>query len=315
MNFYEGLDILPSMVTAPSNIALIKYMGKISANGNKPTNASFSYTLNHLTTAVELVEADKDSWHPLELDNYIKPELSQKGIARYLDHFKKLKEELGINKSYTISSASNFPSDCGLASSASSFAALTKAANQVAAKKLDKKAIAALSQKGSGSSCRSFMSPWCVWDSEGVHQPDIKIQNLYHQVIILDDKVKEVSSSAAHLKVLTSPLFVGRVKRAEERLSQLLEVLDSDWKKAYQICWDEFIDMHKLFETSKPAFGYRTEETNTILDNIKKLWDSKQDGPLVTMDAGPNIHLLYKNKELAKDFQEICFKGYKVYSS
>lgn len=303
------------MVTAASNIALIKYMGKISENGNKPTNASFSYTLNHLTTAVELEESVQDSWEPLTKEGYIKPELSQKGIDRYLAHFKSLKQELDIKNNYIIKSASNFPSDCGLASSASSFAALTKAANEVSDKKLDTKNLASLSQKGSGSSCRSFMSPWCVWDKEGVHAPQIKLQNLYHQVIILDDKVKEVSSSAAHLKVLTSPLFEGRVKRAEERLNVLLEVLDTDWKKSYQICWDEFIDMHKLFETSVPAFGYRNSETNEILESIQKLWNKKQDGPLVTMDAGPNIHLLYKNKDLAKDFQEQCFKGHKVYSS
>ena len=40
--------------SAPSNIALIKYMGKTDYNGNKPTNSSLSYTLTHLNTHVEI---------------------------------------------------------------------------------------------------------------------------------------------------------------------------------------------------------------------------------------------------------------------
>ena len=42
------------VASAPSNIALIKYMGKTDEQDNRPTNRSLSYTLNHLRTTVEL---------------------------------------------------------------------------------------------------------------------------------------------------------------------------------------------------------------------------------------------------------------------
>lgn len=40
--------------SAPSNIALIKYMGKTDAVSNKPTNVSISYTLDELKTFVRM---------------------------------------------------------------------------------------------------------------------------------------------------------------------------------------------------------------------------------------------------------------------
>ena len=53
--------------SAPSNIALIKYMGKTSESGNWPTNASLSYTLEHLRSFVVLEPegGEQDQWKPL----------------------------------------------------------------------------------------------------------------------------------------------------------------------------------------------------------------------------------------------------------
>src|ERR1700722_5583096 len=112
--------------TAPANIALIKYMGKTA--GNLPTNASLSYSLPHLITEVRLseIESATDRWEPLQKDGF-SVRLSAKGEARFLKFFGWLKQELSIQGNFLIQSANNFPSDCGLASSASSFAALTKA--------------------------------------------------------------------------------------------------------------------------------------------------------------------------------------------
>jgi len=54
--------------------------------------------------------------------------------------------------------------------------------------------------------------------------------------------------------------------------------------------------MHALFETSRPSFGYMTSGSLEVLRGVKQLtWEKSGDGPLVTMDAGPNVHLLYRN--------------------
>jgi diphosphomevalonate decarboxylase len=60
------------------------------------------------------------------------------------------------------------------------------------------------------------------------------------------------------------------------------------------VCWDEFLDMHELFETSEPPFAYRDAGTGAVLDACRTAWERDGDGPLVTMDAGPNVHLLFR---------------------
>lgn len=289
-------------VQAPSNIALIKYMGKSQVEGNRPTNASLSYTLNHLVTEVVVEESrdGQDQVQALPKEEYSLV-LSEKGKKRFLDFFTALKREFSIPGHHVISSGNNFPSDCGLASSASSFAALTKATYELArskgvlSKEWSPEELARLSQKGSGSSCRSFFSPFSLWDDEGARAIDLGIDQLLHSVLILEDSKKEVSSSQAHVQVLTSSLFKGRVERAENRLKALIEALRSkDWKRSYQICWEEFWDMHVLFETSVPSFGYLNGSAITALNELRSYWKENGDGPLVTMDAGPNVHLLFR---------------------
>lgn len=290
--------------SAPANIALIKYMGKIENSGNRPTNSSLSWTLESLRTFVRITKRDDltaDQWKPMTLEGQKPVELSEKGIARFLAHFQSMKNQFGISGFFEIESGNNFPSDCGLASSASSFAALTMASLQVFEKynsqveDLSVMERAEISRKGSGSSCRSFFGPWALWFSEGVRPVEFPMENLSHQVIVVENEKKEVSSSEAHKLVTTSPLFQGRPERAEKRLAELMQALQNrDWNAAFQVTWDEFMDMHELFHTSTPAFRYINPASQEVLDYVKNIWNTEGDGPLVTMDAGPNVHLLYR---------------------
>ncbi len=294
-----------SEASAPSNIALIKYMGKVDSVQNRPTNSSLSYCLENLRTFVRLRMNPKlsaDDWRPFLRKDLRKIELSAKGKEKFLNHLAYLKKEFKITGFFDIESANNFPSDCGLASSASSFAALTLAIHNWMIENAKgpvapyrPKELAKLSQKGSGSSCRSFFSPWALWHQTGAESIQLPYSNFKHQVILCDESVKAVSSSEAHQRVLTSDLFKGRPERAEERLQLLIQALrKQDWKKSFEICWNEFWDMHVLFHTSSPPFMYMTESSFKSLRQLHEFWVANQDGPLVTMDAGSNIHLLYR---------------------
>ncbi len=283
----------------PSNIALIKYMGKTDSEVNLPTNPSLSYTLNHLKTQVRLSLSDlpNDTWEPLNEGAFVAPKLSKFGVDRFLKHFRFLKAQLGLSQNFIIQSGSNFPSDCGLASSASSFAALTmatfNAAKEISGSDLNLKSLAMLSRQGSGSSCRSFFSPWCEWEGERVELVDLSLETLPHNVVIVEAEKKKISSSEAHRRVPSSLLFRGRVERATQRCELLKSALiDKDYSKAFELCWAEFWDMHALFETSSPGFGYMTDKSLKVINLARDYWDSHGEGPIVTMDAGANVHLL-----------------------
>lgn len=289
--------------SAPSNIALIKYMGKLDFEKNIPSNPSFSYTLGQLRTFVQIEKQTntQDSWEPLKKDGS-KVDLSEKGQKRFLSHFAKLKSAFDVKDNFIIRSANNFPSDSGLASSASSFAALTltaaKAFTALGYKNTSGLELYELSREGSGSSCRSFFDVWAMWNGTKVSAVELKIQSLEHQVVLVDSLKKEVSSGDAHKRVETSLLNCGRGDRARLRLENLIKAFETDdWTSAYEIIWAEFWDMHALFETSHPAFRYMSSKSLEALNFISQFWKFHKDGPLVTMDAGPNIHLLWREDQ------------------
>lgn len=289
------------LAKAPSNIALIKYMGKLSEKENTAANSSLSYTLNHLTSSVLIKKTvkKKDSWAPL--DSKIK--LQKKAQDRFLKHWLYLKKYFKITGYYKICSSNNFPSSCGLASSASSFAALTKAAYQMhlsnGGAKLQLTNLAKLSQIGSGSSCRSLFSPWAQWHKNSskllkVHKNYAKLK---HNVLIISDKKKVISSSQAHKRVLKHTDFKKRLQRSEKRFIDVKKLLlkAGSFLKIQNIVWDEFIDMHNLFESCPQSFSYFNLNVKAILKDLKIFIANKQIW--LSMDAGPNIHFLYSDKE------------------
>lgn len=296
---------------ASPNIALIKYMGKQDYDSNLPANASLSYTLSDLKTVVELESTteNSDRWEALHDKNlaYI-PKLDAEEQQRFLRHLQMLKKYFNYQGNFIVRSANSFPAGCGIASSASSFAALTlcavKALQELTGQKIqDVAVIADLSRRGSGSSCRSLFGPWVLWEGDKVKQLELPYFKLLHQVVVVSSHKKQVSSSEAHKRVKTSLLYEGRTQRAEKRLEELFTAFThKDWSLAADIVWQEFWDMHVLFETSYPPFGYMESNSLIVLDYVRALWEAEKDGPITTMDAGPNVHLLYRQdqEEMAK---------------
>ncbi|NQY43351.1 MAG: diphosphomevalonate decarboxylase [Legionellales bacterium] len=308
---------------APSNIALIKYMGKSRQETNTPTNTSISYTLNHLMSYVEVElnpNSEQDVWHPLAQNNCKAISLNSKAKTKFLNHLSLIKERFNVNENFIVSSCNNFPHSTGIASSASSFAALTKCAINAmcSIKNIPLPSIndmAKISKLGSGSSCRSFFSPWAIWKENTISNIAFPYDDLIHQIIIVSDTPKIVSSSQAHVMVQSSPLFQQRLDKIEERANNLIsQINNQNWFNIYQIVKEEFLEMHKLFETSIPSFSFMSESSKKIIDDVECLWETRKDGPLITMDAGPNVHLLYRKDQtnIANEFYNNYRKTYEI---
>ncbi|MDR1032140.1 MAG: hypothetical protein LBL30_03425 [Holosporales bacterium] len=293
---------------APSNIALIKYMGKLDEKQNIPLNASLSFTSHNFISKAELEVADDtagDCWRSFDDGSvFAGTNLSEAEQSKYLRHLGFIKSRLRFSGNFILKSGNNFPKGAGIASSASSFAALTKAAVQAICElkgeaELSVEQMAALSRVGSGSSCRSFFSPWALWNKEEVKSLSFgEFDHLFHQIIIVSDKAKEVSSSQAHRLVKTSLLHKDRADRVEIRLKQLIKALESgDWRAVFKICWAEFADMHALFATCDEPFSYISSDSVKVLSAIRSFWSTYGDGPVATMDAGANVHLLWRQDQ------------------
>ena len=285
----------------PSNIALIKYMGKKDSINNIPDNSSLSYTLNNFKTHVTLTPIDNtNNNHSQDIwDNRCNIDLSDK--KRFTQHLDFLRKKCNINQYYKIHSENNFPASCGLASSASSFAALTECALKIFnINHLSPAEKADLSRVGSGSSCRSFLGNWVLWEkSTGIIKKiELPYENLIHYVIVVSTDKKAISSSQAHKLVQTSLLYSDRPARAEKRLENLVNSFyEKDWEKSYYLVWQECQDMHALFETAEKPFGYLTLSSYFVLNTLRDYWKTHKDGPLITVDAGPNVHVLFREDQ------------------
>jgi diphosphomevalonate decarboxylase len=296
--------------TMPSNIALIKYMGKNAMQG--PINSSLSWTLPHLSSKMRFEPHDQDR---LITSVTLKPG----GEEKFLQHFQRLKMALNITQCFHIHSENNFPSGAGLASSASAYAALTQGTYLLSQSlkthaPLSIDTIANLSAKGSGSSIRSFYGPYCIWSQEGARATGENWPKLESCVAIIDDQHKKISSSEAHQRVMTCPNINQRAEKANERLAQLIKAFDqTDWDAIYQICKDEFLDMHHLFHTCQTPFKYINTKSEQLIQQADKL--QKQGTPLIiTMDAGANVHFLYpvesvtRIKTLATEYSQFPWR-------
>lgn len=317
-------------VRAPSNIALIKYMGKEDVTRNLPSNPSLSMTLSNLCTVVELEVSEGGagfSWSKRVPDARIPglslPELSDAGVAKFSRHVERMRAQLpeifsraGLalesNRSLACSSANTFPSDAGIASSASAFAALTWAtalawsrdADQTRARLKENAAfrseLAGLSRQGSGSSCRSFSGPFVKWDGDRVEDVVSKLPELTDLVLLVSRDKKSVSSSQAHTAVTTSPLWQGRAERARAKVTAIAQAIAAgDLKRVAEMTWLESWEMHSLFHTSTPPFTYWKPESLALLEWLKPFVES-QAAPIVTMDAGPNVHLIVPTAQAAE---------------
>jgi diphosphomevalonate decarboxylase len=298
-------------VQAPSNIAVIKYMGKTDASVNLPANPSLSLTLDSLCTMTEL-ELTPSSRFELQWEGSsemggrpLRPlPLQDKDRPKMERHFRRVLEHFGapVTGHWFIRTGNAFPAGAGIASSASGFAALTLAiAAAIGKQGAPRGELAALSRQGSGSSCRSFEGPWVQWDDADARAIDSTFDPLTDLVILIEESEKAVGSSEAHQRVRTSPNWKGRVERAKSRLTQIRSSLvEGDWKTFSSTCWDEAMDMHELFHTAEPAFSYWKPQTREVLAWLESIGAHRGDVKIgVTLDAGPNVHLLIPQRDEA----------------
>lgn len=307
-------------VKAPSNIALIKYMGKKEggAGKNVPENPSLSMTLSDLATFQLWEEATGTSGFEIVADGLV---LDQKAVLRMKTHLDRVVEDapaylksLGLevsrSKSWKVTTSNSFPAGAGIASSASSFAAATfgavisqaKDPSQAIARILSAPAsdiavwdfLTNFSRQGSGSSARSFFGPFVSWTEEKVALVESKTTRWVDLVCLVQQSQKEVSSSQAHERVRTSPLWKDRVQNATRRYESVIAALKSGegsaFKKIAGLATEDSAEMHRLFETSQPSFSYATAVTTQIQQFVSTIPES--DYAFCTLDAGPNVHVL-----------------------
>ena len=315
---------------APSNIAFLKYWGKDDVKAQWPSNDSLSMTLSHCRTRTQSVLRNDLTEFLISFDGQILEDGSKKDkIQRYLSF---LKDKFHFDGFLELETENNFPTGSGVASSASGFAALTISSlaawtgsqtfEDLNEKGFSLEKLAFLSRLGSGSSCRSFFGGYVVWE-KGESPENQKVKSflsgydwkLSDTVVILSEDEKKLSSSEAHKRVPTSPLFKVRLSNIKEKLKSFQSALEKrKIERLGALLEKEALEIHSLIMTAEEPFSYFKKETLEFISWLRKIREEEGIKAYFTIDAGPNVHVITEEEDtlkfrglLRKSFPELKF--------
>jgi diphosphomevalonate decarboxylase len=294
---------------AHPNLALVKYWGKVDETLNLPANSSISISLGGATT-VTSVQFKADLMGDQVLVNGQPADLdTSQRVSRHLDEIRAL---AGIELRAEIESTNDFPMAAGMASSASAFAALSLAGAQAAGLELDRTQLSILARHGSGSACRSIYGGYVEWlqgesDATSYALPLAAADHWDLRVItvIVTRKPKTISSSAGHRAAWSSPFFGARLERVGETLALVREaILARDFPQLALTVEREAISMHAVAMTGQLPGAewlsglYYWEPATLALIHAVQGWRRQGVPVFLTIDAGPNVHLICERPAL-----------------
>lgn len=359
--------------SAPSNIAFVKYWGKNLIQYQVPDNPSVSLTLENFRSTTQVTVLGR-FFPENEIPDFVPPHEFYLTDANQLIQRKREEHSVQCAASGTqatqqrpmnqlgnklntflnqilspfatdvglkIESHNNFPTACGLASSASGMAALCMAiANLLNLEKHFSKSelqywLAQWARMGSGSAIRSVCleknSQFVSWELEQKKSQSEKIQpddqiiqstiknlpyhknwtQLKHCVFVLSTDEKTTSSSDGHRVAHTSPLHQIRVNHVTTHFKQFKDALKNfDFDFVASFTENDALSMHAVMQTSTPSAIYLTKEVADVIAKFIQFRAKEKIKAFWTLDAGPNIHFLYLSpyrKKMMKFYHSLKF--------
>ncbi len=301
----------PITAFAPSNIALCKYWGKRDIELNLPTNSSLSISLGNLgtTTTISLSETGKDC---ISLNGQWLDEKTSfmKKVFSFVDFFRK-----GQNIPLCIETVNTIPTAAGLASSASGFGALTIAIDKFFQLNLDTAILSAFARMGSGSASRSLYNGFVEWhkgrNNDGMDSFAEPVTSSHYWndlcvgIVSISTESKKINSRDGMIRTVeTSSLYKEWPQQAQRDIQTLKQAIqENDFIKLGETAEHNALSMHATMISAFPPILYWQPQSVAAMH---KVWELRNKGIEVylTMDAGPNIKLLFKEQDKSSIVEE-----------
>lgn len=317
---------------SPSNLAIVKYWGK--QNVQEPLNPNISFTLKNAVTTTRVTARPSNK---VGFSFYLDGELKESFHPKIADLLDKAASFLPFVKTHQliIESSNTFPHSSGIASSASGMSALALCLADLQLTLsgkpttiMDMRLVSEVARLGSGSAARSVYGGWTVWGAspsipcssngyaielQHIHPNFMQIANA---ILIVEPSQKRVSSSQGHALMKNHPYSAARIKQANNHAHQLLEVLKKgDWNQFFTIAENEALSLHGLMMSSNPAYTLLHPNSLKIIEAVVSARTHHNLPVGFSMDAGPNVHLLYPKYEetrvlpwMEEVIQPLCYK-------
>jgi diphosphomevalonate decarboxylase len=314
----NNLDFEPKTVAwrSPSNIAIVKYWGKFGVQ--LPRNPSISLTLKNAFTETTVEYQPKTgASEGIDVDFYFEQEQKPafkgkivKFLASIVNIFPFVKQ-----LKFTIHSHNSFPHSAGIASSASSMSALALCLCSIERDLFNTlqdedeflQKVSYVSRLGSGSASRSMYPTAAMWGEldgfpEASNLYAIPFANRVNEVfkdfqdtiLIASRGEKSVSSRAGHALMEGNIYATSRYEQARNRTRRLAEILKIGDIEAFgELAEDEALTLHALMMCSKPSYMLMRPNSLKMIEIVRQFRADTKMPLYFTLDAGPNLHLLY----------------------
>ena len=304
---------------SPSNLALIKYWGKYGRQ--LPQNPSISFTLDQAYTETIVEYRPKEGADEgISLEFLFGDQPKEDFRLKILKFLESITDIFPFLKQLdlTIRSFNSFPHSAGIASSASSMSALAlclcsiehRFFGTLADDAQYRQKASFVARLGSGSACRSIYATMGVWgetsdvpgSSDLFAVPfeeslDPVFKTFHDDILIVSKGEKSVSSSAGHGLMENNPFAPPRYQQARQRFHQLIEALQKgDLEVFGRITENEALTLHALMMASNPSFMLLLPNTIELINRVQKYRKDTGHHLYFSLDAGPNLHLLYPDE-------------------
>lgn len=311
-------EVEPGHITwrSPSNIAIIKYWGKHGVQ--LPRNPSISLTLNSSFTDTRLEYKPKESGdRNIALDFFFHGKENEKFRTKVLKYLESVADIFPFLRQLdlTIRTGNSFPHSTGIASSASAMSAIALCLCSLEEElfnsldeddAFDQKA-SYVARLGSGSACRSIFPVAALWGQTGEIEGAsdlyaVSLENEVHDIfktfhddiLIASAAEKSVSSRAGHSLMDGNPFADARYADAKRKLLRLLDAMrKGDLEEFGRICENEALTLHGLMMSSNPSYVLLKPSTLEMIERLKAYREETKHPVYFTLDAGPNLHVLY----------------------
>lgn len=319
---------------SPSNIALVKYWGKY---GNQlPSNPSVSFTLKNAHTNMRVAYKAGKGKVVLYFEEK-RNEAFEKRMAKYIksiDEIYPFLQDLDLE----IHSNNSFPHSAGIASSASAMSALCLCLCNIEQNIFNTlqneddflHKASYLSRLASGSASRSVYPKLGQWgfhkniegsNNEFAIDVSQEVDPVFHtfknSILIASAKEKSVSSSAGHQLMENNPYAPVRFQQANDNLENLMIAMkEGDMDTFIEIVEEEALTLHALMMTSKPSYVLMKANSLALIEKVREFRRTTKLPICFTLDAGPNLHVLYPanitaqvQEFIQKECKPLCENG------
>ena len=284
--------------TAHPNIALSKYWGKREFGHNLPAVPSLSVTLAGMATTTTVAFDPTLAADVFTLAGQPAKEGDARRVTALLD---RVRAGAGVTTHAIVSSANDFPTAAGLASSASAFAALALAATAAAGLAWDGARVSDLARKSSVSAARSVFGGFVELRDGHPGDDDLAAAEvaaadhfpLRVLVAVTREGPKSTLSTEGMLHTQrTSPFYPPWVETAPALFARVRDaVLAGDLATLGVAAEESALRMHAAAIAACPGLIYWAGATVEVIEEVKRLRAAGLPA-WFTIDAGPHVKVL-----------------------